>query len=479
MDVVISFQKDGSVHVKNNNYFATYAPPTIDREITDCYYLIDHPYEILCGCGVFTGTRLITTRPFNVIYADKKYTIKDGNVPADFIPEGPSFTKHITEDGNIEVKIFDFFTRGALDELAKDYRGREFTLLIDDMNELQALFKSCHRDIIWGSGSVRIKYRGELLPCEVPLGGYNSIVLSVLRRPELKSVELGYRNEIVDMLMKRFPHVPIQLDGRPVYDDVRYGDKIDSAKSDLGTARAILKKGCADRKFDLTYKLIVRLGSNIDWNCSVHMNDFKRMKEIENNPMFDSYTDNIPFKYIPFGYNPDGADPFIVKFYEKFNLKTIGSLVRNFHLKKYIDRGMGPVFVGSSLIKLFGYADGADHDVITTACDPAITNPKAILRFTPDTYHYRGGRLSVTAPDGKKLDIFKTRKSYHYVISKFHVPCVRMFIKGNTLYMTPSCMESLYTGTIERSLVGEIFTKNGTIDSILKKYEGYGFKIVD
>lgn len=276
-----------------------------------------------------------------------------------------------------------------------------------------------------------------------------------------------------------FPCVDLLISGNPVFNDTWYEGKVDGEKTSVDAAWAIIKKGYADRKFDLTHKLIFELGGAIDWRCANHMDNFERMKEIENNLMFDSYSDNVPFKYIRFGHNPREADPFITKFYEKFDKDAILSRVRNFYPKKYINSGVEPVFVGSSLIGLFGYADGADYDIITTKCDPVMTKMSDILHFTPYTCRYRGSRISVETPNCEKLDIFKTRSSYCYVISKFHVPCVRMYIKDNELYMTPSCMESLYTGVIKKRSVGEIFTRNGTLYSILEKYKSYGFKIVD
>lgn len=487
MDINIAIQPDGTTHIKNNNYFTTRTVPTINHKLTnkDCYYLIDHPYEILCGHDIVEGRSLTRLDSFNVIYAGEKYTITKGKVPDIFIPDGPGFLKHVNKNGDLEVRILDYFTKGILDELMKTDHTRELVLSIDSMNELEALSRSCHNDVIWcwNRMSVRVKYRGELLPCTVRSGGYGaSLEVMSDKTPEVIFSKKGEETSLdrnTKTLMKRFPNVPILVNGEPVFDKLWYGERLDGGKTSTDEAWAIIKKGYADRKFDLTYKLIIELGRAIDWRCSDHMNDFVRMKEIENNPMFDSYTDNVPFKYIRFGYNPAGADPFFEKFYKKFSVSSILSRVQDFYPKKYINSGMEPVFVGSSLISLFGYAEGADYDIITTACDPTTTKMSNIIHFTPHEYHYRSGRVSVVGHDGKKLDLFKTRNAYCYVISKFHVPCVRMFIKGSELFMTPSCMESLYTGVIKKRSVGEIFTRNGTLYSILEKYKSYGFKVVD
>lgn len=175
MDIAIAFQPDGTVHIKNNNFFCSRMLPETGRKLTekDCYYVIDHPYEMLCARGMISRPRFPLARmdQVNVIYNGKKYTIKKGELPEEFIPEGPDFTEHVCSNGDIEVKIFNYFTKKEYAGLKRGGFGKRLIISIDNINELIAL-DADEPYASWRQANVRIRYKGELLPCQFRGGGY-------------------------------------------------------------------------------------------------------------------------------------------------------------------------------------------------------------------------------------------------------------------------------------------------------------------
>lgn len=371
------------------------------------------------------------------------------------------------------IKVGSYFCRYIPDSIQKMFRGKNIYFVIDSLNEIITL--DSHKSIY----GVRGPKFGII---------YLGIQYKVYKKSDKWCVETT--EELVRDTMFKFQDFEIYVNDvckhamyGSLYEDLYdYDKRVSRAPVDVVNQIRNLKRDDS-RKLTLTCKLIYSLKTDYDYEfdqeCCRHLDNFDHMKAIENNPVFDSFTENIPFKYIKFGLGRDAKEGFLHNFYKKFDVDRILEKVRNFHPKRYIKNLDSVVYVGSSLLQLFGYGKGADYDIVSLDTDPVYGGVDSIVNFDVKKIRAINKRVSVTAPDGETLDIFKIRSSYCYTVSKFHFPCVKMYIKGDNLFMTPTCMESLYTGNIIKSLIGMFQSRTGTTAHIYEKYNNYGFKFVD
>lgn len=381
----------------------------------------------------------------------------------------------IVDETEVHIEIKNYFFDEIPAHIKKSVEGKKIYFSISSLHELICIWNCPFGKLFVPRGMIgHIIYHGSVYEVSFDHGRWN--IHTTMERAKDAAFIFQNFGIIVDGKKTDIPK-------NNVYEDLYDGP---TENPDTKTIIERLQKGDAssDKKISLTYKLINDLefihGYRFSTYCHNYLGDFEKMKSIENNPVFDAIHDDIPFKYIRFGMGKNETSGFLCDFYKKFDCDKILKEVANFYPKGYIKKEVKPVFVGSSLLQLFGYKKGSDFDVIIReGPDPIHGTPDSYLTFIPTDIRLVNRRASIKTPDGESLDLFKIKGSHSYTVSKFHFPCVKMYIDGDNLFMTPTCMESLYTGNIMKSLIGLFRSRQGSISHIYEKYMNYGFRFVD